>query len=169
MKKILSTRGPKPTNLIQTIERVSSILDVLAQSSSGISLGDISAKVHLPKGTTHRLLSSLMYFDFVEQNPETRNYSLGFKLVELGSNLLDQIDFRIPKKSGLFENNIFPLWSKGDFFRAAVELAVKQPSIVELFILVENISLFHSNFVASFCPCGEVRLIEQCQIIEFIL
>jgi DNA-binding IclR family transcriptional regulator len=35
-----------------------------------------------------------MYYDFVKQDPETRNYSLGFKLVELGSSLLEQINLR---------------------------------------------------------------------------
>lgn len=94
MKTTGLTRSQKPTNLIQTIERVSMILEVLAKSSKGISLGEIAAKVELPKGTTHRLLSSLMYFDFVRQNSETRNYSLGFKFVELGNILLDQIDLR---------------------------------------------------------------------------
>jgi len=88
------SRTTKPTNLIQTIARVSAILDVLARSSRGISLGVLSEKVQLPKGTTHRILSSLSYFDFVRQDPETRNYSLGFKLVELGSSLLDQINLR---------------------------------------------------------------------------
>lgn len=87
-------RPIKPTNLIQTIERVTAIFDVLAQNSKGISLGALSAKVQLPKGTTHRILSSLMYFGFVQQGPDTRNYSLGFKLVELGSSLLDQLDLR---------------------------------------------------------------------------
>jgi len=87
-------RHTKPTNLIQTIERVTAILDVLAQNSKGISLGELSAKVNLPKGTTHRMLSSLMYFDFVQQDAGTRNYSLGFKLVELGSSLLEQLDLR---------------------------------------------------------------------------
>ena len=55
---------------------------------------ELSKRVELPKGTTHRILSSLMYFDFVKQDPETRNYSLGFKLVELGSSLLEQINLR---------------------------------------------------------------------------
>jgi IclR family KDG regulon transcriptional repressor len=84
----------KPTNLIQTIERVTTILNVLAQSAKGISLGDLAAKVALPKGTTHRLLASLIYFDFVRQDAESRKYALGFKLVELGSSLLEQIDLR---------------------------------------------------------------------------
>ncbi|PIE33851.1 IclR family transcriptional regulator [candidate division KSB3 bacterium] len=84
----------KPSNLIQTIERMSAIFDVLTFSSKGISLGDLSKKVNLPKGTTHRILSSLMYFDFVRQDSTTRNYSLGFKLMELGSSLLEQINLR---------------------------------------------------------------------------
>lgn len=94
MNTTQSAQNLKPTNLIQTIERMSVILDVLARSPKGISLGELSAKVSLPKGTTHRILSSLSYFDFVRQDSETRNYSLGFKLVELGSSLLEQINLR---------------------------------------------------------------------------
>jgi len=88
------TQNPKPTNLIQTIERVALIFDVLAKPTKGMSLGELAAKVDLPKGTAHRILSSLMYFDFIRQDPETRKYSLGFKLVELGSSLLEQINLR---------------------------------------------------------------------------
>jgi DNA-binding IclR family transcriptional regulator len=47
----------RPNNLVQTIERVATIFDVLAQSAQGISLKELSSKVDLPKGTTHRLLS----------------------------------------------------------------------------------------------------------------
>ena len=84
----------KPGNLVQTIERVATIFDVMAQSAQGISLKDLSAKVGLPKGTTHRLLSSLAYFGYVRQVSENKNYQLGFKLVELGNRLLDQLDLR---------------------------------------------------------------------------
>ena len=93
----------KPTNLIQTIERVSGILDVLAQYPSGISLGELSENVRLPKGTTHRILSSLSYFGFVRQETTTKNYSLGFKLVELGNRLLNQIDLREEARPFLIE------------------------------------------------------------------
>ena len=94
MNTAVSSQRVKPGNLIQTIERVSTIFDALALSSKGISLGELSQKVNLPKGTTHRILSSLMYFDFIRQDSETRNYSLGFKLVELGNSLLERINLR---------------------------------------------------------------------------
>ncbi len=84
----------KPNNLVQTIERVSLILDILGQNPQGISVRDLSSKVSLPKGTTHRLLSSLSYLGYVRQDSKTRNYSLGFKLVELGNLLLGQLDLR---------------------------------------------------------------------------
>jgi DNA-binding IclR family transcriptional regulator len=87
-------RNSKPNNLVQTIERASSILDILGQSPQGISIRELSDKIKLPKGTTHRLLSSLSYFGYVRQDPKTRNYLLGLKLVELGQLLLGQLDLR---------------------------------------------------------------------------
>ena len=84
----------KPNNLVQTIERVTWIFDTLSQYPQGMSLGDLSEKIGLPKGTSHRLLSSLGYFDFVRQDPLTKNYFLGFKLVDLGNLMLDQLDLR---------------------------------------------------------------------------
>ncbi len=84
----------KPTNLVQTIERASLILDILGQNQAGISIRDLSERIRLPKGTTHRLLSSLLYFGYVRQDSKTKNYFLGFKLVELGNLLLSQLDLR---------------------------------------------------------------------------
>jgi IclR family KDG regulon transcriptional repressor len=98
-------RGHKPANLVQTIERVAAIFDVMAQSSRGISLKELSAKVALPKGTTHRLLFSLSYFGYVRQATESKNYYLGFKLVELGNRLLDQLDLRTQARPFLIDLN----------------------------------------------------------------
>jgi len=87
-------RIARPSNLVQTIERASSILDILGQSAHGIAIRELSSRIKLPKGTTHRLLSSLSYFGYVRQDARTRDYFLGFKLVTLGQLLLDQLDLR---------------------------------------------------------------------------
>jgi DNA-binding IclR family transcriptional regulator len=87
-------QNSKSQNLVQTIERASQILDMLGQSPQGISIRELSTKINLPKGTIHRLLSSLLYFGYVRQDLKTRNYFLGFKLVELGNLLLGQLDLR---------------------------------------------------------------------------
>jgi DNA-binding IclR family transcriptional regulator len=93
--KVTSSSGrTRPSNLVQTLERASFILDILGQSPQGISIKDLSDRMHLPKGTTHRLVSSLSYFGYVRQDQNTKNYFLGFKLVELGNMLLGQLDLR---------------------------------------------------------------------------
>lgn len=93
----------KPSNLVQTIERVSLILDILGKSPHGISVGELSEKTGFPKGTTHRLLNSSAYFDLVRQDSTTKRYYLGFKLVELGNRLLGQLDFRTEARPYLKE------------------------------------------------------------------
>ena len=90
----LAIKGKKPNNLVQTIERTSLILDTLGQCPQGISIRYLSAKIKLPKGTTHRLLSSLSYYGYARQDLKTRNYFLGLKLMELGNLLLSQLDLR---------------------------------------------------------------------------
>jgi IclR family KDG regulon transcriptional repressor len=84
----------KPNNLVQTIERVSLILDMVGQNPQGMSIRDLSAGLDLPKGTIHRLLSSLSYFGYIRQDPETKNYFLGLKLMELNAQLSNQLDLR---------------------------------------------------------------------------
>ena len=93
--------GSKPKNLVQTIERAAFIFDILSQSPSGLTLGELARQTNLPKGTAHRLLSSMAYFDFIRQEPTTKNYHLGFKLVDLGNLLLGQIDLRAQARSFL--------------------------------------------------------------------
>ena len=150
----------KPTNLIQTIERVTTILNVLAQSAKGISLGDLAAKVALPKGTTHRLLSSLMYFDFVRQDAESRKYALGFKLVELGSSLA--LDDYGTGHSGLDHLQRYPI---GTLKLDRAFIAPMLESTQSMQIVCSSIDLAHSlgmNVVAEGIETKDVceRLLE---------
>jgi IclR family KDG regulon transcriptional repressor len=84
----------KPLNFVQTIERVSRILELVAQGSQGISIRDLSNRLNLPKGTVHRLLSSLAYCGYIKQDSVTKNYLLGLKILELGNLVINQLDLR---------------------------------------------------------------------------
>ena len=88
------TAQSKPNNLVQTIERVSRILEMVGQTSQGMSIRDLSAGLNLPKGTIHRILSSLSYFGYIRQDPATKVYFLGLKLMDLNAQLSIQLDFR---------------------------------------------------------------------------
>lgn len=126
----------KPKNLVQSIERVSVILDVLGEFPQGLNFGDLSAKVDLSKGTTHRLLSTLAFLDYVRQDAETKKYNLGFKLVELGNRLLSQIDFRTEARSFL------------------VDLAESTKETVHLVILDQNEVLYIDKVESNSNPKG---------------
>ncbi len=59
-----------------------------------MSLFELSAMLDFPKSTIHHILSTLLPYDYVARDPETRKYSLGFKFLEIGRVILDNIDIR---------------------------------------------------------------------------
>jgi DNA-binding IclR family transcriptional regulator len=130
------TKRTKPKNLVQSVERVSIIIDVLGEFPQGISFGDLSTKVDLSKGTTHRLLSTLAFLGYVRQDAQTKKYNLGFKLVELGNRLLSQIDFRTEAHSFL------------------VDLAESTKETVHLVILDQNEVLYIDKVESNSHPTG---------------
>jgi len=84
----------KPNNLVQTVERISAILDIIGESPEGMSIREVSSQLDLPKGTVHRLLSSLIYVGYIRQDAGSRNYFLGLKLLDLGGLVASQLDLR---------------------------------------------------------------------------
>jgi DNA-binding IclR family transcriptional regulator len=71
---------------IQVLDRAIRILDVLGES--GVTpLTTLSIKVGLPLSTASRIVSSLMEHGFVDQDPATRAYRLGTRLLFLGSRI----------------------------------------------------------------------------------
>ena len=84
----------KMKNSVQTIERMNAILELVGQKPLGISVSELSSVLGLPKGTVHRLLSSLAYFGYIRQDTHGKNYYLGLKLLDLGTLAASQIDLR---------------------------------------------------------------------------
>jgi DNA-binding IclR family transcriptional regulator len=84
----------KNTGTVQAIERGCMILDALGKGKQSYSIQELSSGLNLPKPTIHRILSTLRHFGFVAQNEVSKEYHLGFRLVELGHIVLDQIDLR---------------------------------------------------------------------------
>lgn len=77
---------------VQSVERALAILEVLANSEGGLGTTEIGEITNLHKSTAHRLLSTLIGRGFVEQDPDTNNYSLSLKLFELGAKRISNTD-----------------------------------------------------------------------------
>ena len=82
MKKNDPSTTVKPS--VQVLERMFTLIDVLASREDAISLKEISEKTGLHPSTTHRILNDLTIGRFVDR-PESGSYRLGMRLLELGN------------------------------------------------------------------------------------
>ncbi|MEW6262015.1 MAG: IclR family transcriptional regulator [Thermodesulfobacteriota bacterium] len=69
---------------IQAIQRASSILALFSLARPRLGITEISQTLGLNKPTVHGLVKTLAECGFLEQDPDTRKYSLGLKIYELG-------------------------------------------------------------------------------------
>ena len=81
------------TTTIQVIERMFTLIDVLASKEEAISLKEISEKSGLHPSTTHRILNDLAVGRFVDR-PQAGSYRLGMRLLELGNLVKSRLNVR---------------------------------------------------------------------------
>lgn len=78
---------------IQVLERMFTLIDVLASREDAISLKEISERTGLHPSTAHRILNDLAVGRFVDR-PEAGSYRLGMRLLELGNLVKDRLNVR---------------------------------------------------------------------------
>jgi len=91
MPKAPLTNVSKPT--VQVIERMFTLIDILASREEAMSLKEISEKAGLHASTTHRILNDLATGRFVDR-PQSGTYRLGMRLLELGNLVKSRLNVR---------------------------------------------------------------------------
>ncbi len=91
MKKIENAIAATPT--VQVIERMFTLLEILAGREEAVSLKEISEKSGLHSSTAHRILNDLATGRFVER-PAAGSYRLGMRLLELGNLVKGRLNVR---------------------------------------------------------------------------
>lgn len=81
------------TPAVQVIERMFTLIDVLASREEAISLKEISEKAGLHPSTAHRILNDLATGRFVDR-PQPGSYRLGMRLLELGNLVKGRLNVR---------------------------------------------------------------------------
>lgn len=79
---------------MQVIKRCMDILELLSNNTDGISISELSEKTNLAKSTIHRILQSLMKYNMVSQDLETKKYRLGLEVLILSNKALETISIR---------------------------------------------------------------------------
>src|SRR3978361_1619308 len=91
MTKPISDIPSKPT--VQVIERMFTLIDVLASREDSMSLKDNSEKAGLPPSTAPRILNDLATGRFVDRT-QPGSYRLGMRLLELGNLVKGRLSVR---------------------------------------------------------------------------
>lgn len=82
---------PRARYRVQVLDRTFRILDALAAADAPLGATEVSSRLRLHKSTIHRLLVVLEQQRFIRRTSDGR-YSLGTKLIEMGSRAMDQLD-----------------------------------------------------------------------------
>ncbi len=107
--KSLSKEMPAKEAASLQLERAFDIVEHLVQARQPRSLGEISSEVEAPKGTVHRLLTTLVARGYVIQDPRSSEYMAGLRCFELGSVWLQALDLRtiaLPRLHSLNETTL---------------------------------------------------------------
>lgn len=78
---------------VQVLERMFTLMDVLASREEPLSLKEISEKASLHPSTAHRILNDLVSGRFVDR-PQAGSYRLGMRLLELGNLVKGRLNVR---------------------------------------------------------------------------
>jgi DNA-binding IclR family transcriptional regulator len=89
--------------MVKSVDRALKIITLVSKRKEGVGVTELASNLDLNKSSIFRLLSTLVDHGFIEQNPETKKYRLGYKYLELSSMLLESIDLRTQAKSFLEE------------------------------------------------------------------
>ena len=85
---------PYQSRKIGSVQRAVDILNLFDSQTPELGTTEIARALGLHKSTTASLVSTLAANGFLGQNPETRKYRLGLKLVERAFAMLDQVEIR---------------------------------------------------------------------------
>jgi len=97
-------------NLVPSVDRALTMLELLAKSKNGISMSEMSRKLSLPKSSIHLILTTLERRGYLQKNPQSRKYQFGLKMFSLSRIAVENLEMRdqahpflisLMKKTGL--------------------------------------------------------------------
>lgn len=84
----------KTTN-VPAVERACQVLELIAQSSKGFSLSELSRRLNLPKSSVHLIVTTLERLGYLQKHPQTGHYLFGLKLFSLSRAALQGMELRV--------------------------------------------------------------------------
>ena len=90
-------------NSNKSVAKTLQIIDTLSHSNEPVRLHEIALAVDMPDSTVLRMLTSLVEFGYIRQNPENSKYYLSLKFAKIGAIAVSQNNLRDISHSMLAE------------------------------------------------------------------
>lgn len=71
------------------------VLEHIVGSEANVRITDVAADLGLTKSNAHRVLKTLEFAGYLQQDPKSREYTTSLKLWELGSEIVNRLDIRV--------------------------------------------------------------------------
>lgn len=88
-----SIKDPNGYN-VRAVERALQILECFDDEHPDMGISEIAQIVNLHKATTHRIMTTLLNFGYLERATDGQRYRLGLRLTELGFRAVRRMDLR---------------------------------------------------------------------------
>ncbi len=82
------------TQSVPAVERVFAILEVLTQSSNGLTLRELAEVCGVPKSSVHCIVVTLQRAGYLHRNGRTSRYLFGRKLLQLANHAIGGLELR---------------------------------------------------------------------------
>ncbi|UOF90262.1 IclR family transcriptional regulator [Fodinisporobacter ferrooxydans] len=79
---------------VKSVDKACMLMEIISDYEDGVGITELAEKVGMYKSTVHRLLNTLAARGYIEQDPGTGKYKLGYRVLDLGMKLLTGIDLR---------------------------------------------------------------------------
>ncbi|MFY0544851.1 IclR family transcriptional regulator [Brevibacillus sp. H7] len=86
-------------HVLSSVRNSCRLLKLFLDSPREMGVTEVSKRLQLSKGAVHKLLVTLEAEGFIRKNEETKQYTLGYTLLELGTKVIknhDIVDFSLP-------------------------------------------------------------------------
>src|SRR5689334_12970026 len=83
-----------PKNTVQSLAKGFRVLQAFTAEEPELKLSDVARRAGLDNGTAFRLLETLLMLGYLERFPDTKQYRLTLKPLELGFNAIARMDLR---------------------------------------------------------------------------
>jgi len=79
---------------INSIDRAVKVIEMLSEHPRGLKLTELSTRLGINPSSAHHLLNTLLPYDYIAQDPDTKKYLLGFRFLEISRRIMDNMDIR---------------------------------------------------------------------------